>query len=94
MIQKSGAWYSFGEERLGQGRENVRVFLKENQDLYGKIKELVFTHYGIGKNGDEKTEETTEAKTEGNAAAAPKAAAAQAGKATTASTTTVADRKR
>ena len=34
VIQKSGAWYSFGEERLGQGRENVRVFLKENKDLY------------------------------------------------------------
>jgi recombination protein RecA len=47
VIQKSGAWYSFGEERLGQGRENVRVFLKENPDLFLKIKDLVFTHYGI-----------------------------------------------
>ena len=92
VIQKSGAWYSFGEERLGQGRENVRVFLKENQDLYGKIKELVFTHYGIGKSGDETTEETAEA--EGKAAAAPKAAAAQAGKATTSGSATAADRKR
>ncbi len=49
VIQKSGAWYSFGEERLGQGRENVRVFLKENVDLYNTIKGLVFQHYGIGK---------------------------------------------
>jgi recombination protein RecA len=49
VIQKSGAWYSFGEERLGQGRENVRVFLKENSDLYLTIKELVFKHYEIGK---------------------------------------------
>src|SRR5210317_1622537 len=48
VIQKSGAWYSFGEERLGQGRENVRIFLKENKDLYEKIKDLVFAHYGIG----------------------------------------------
>jgi recombination protein RecA len=49
VIQKSGAWYSFGEERLGQGRENVRVFLKENKDLYETIKDLVFRHYGIGE---------------------------------------------
>jgi recombination protein RecA len=53
VMQKSGAWYSFGEERLGQGRENVRVFLKENQDLYEKLTGLVFEHYGIRrrKNG-------------------------------------------
>ena len=73
IMQKSGAWYSFGDERLGQGRENVRVFLKENTDLYKKIKDLVFAHYGIGK-----TQTQPEAKT------APvgkdtKAAAAQAG---------------
>ena len=52
VIQKSGAWYSFGEERLGQGRENVRIFLKENPDLYETIKELVFKHYGIGEPAD------------------------------------------
>ena len=49
VIQKSGAWYSFGEERLGQGRENVRIFLKENIDIYTTIKGLVFKHYGIGQ---------------------------------------------
>ncbi len=60
VIQKSGAWYSFGEERLGQGRENVRIFLKENKDLYETIKDLVFTHYGIGENGAESVPETGE----------------------------------
>ena len=49
VIQKSGAWYSYGDERLGQGRENVRVFLKENADLYEKLKGQVFVHFGIGK---------------------------------------------
>ncbi|MFH1843413.1 MAG: recombinase RecA [bacterium] len=49
FIQKSGAWYSYGEERLGQGRENVRIFLKENEDLYTKIKGQVFAKYGIGR---------------------------------------------
>ncbi len=47
VVQKSGAWYSFGEERLGQGKENVRTFLRENPDLYARVKELVFRHYKI-----------------------------------------------
>ena len=37
IITKSGAWYSYGEERLGQGRENVREFLKNNPDLAAEI---------------------------------------------------------
>jgi len=41
VITKSGTWFSFGEERLGQGRERARVFLKENPDLARRIRELV-----------------------------------------------------
>ena len=37
VINKSGAWYSYGEERLGQGRENVRDFLIENKDMKNEI---------------------------------------------------------
>lgn len=51
IIQKSGAWYSYGDERLGQGRENVRVFFKENVDLYETVTDLVFQHYGIARRG-------------------------------------------
>lgn len=76
IIQKSGAWYSFGEERLGQGRENVRVFLKENVDLYEQIKTLVFEHYGIGQGGEEGKEGGERAP---EPTAKGKAAAAQAG---------------
>jgi recombination protein RecA len=36
-VEKSGAWYSFGGERIGQGRENTRTFLKENKDLFAKM---------------------------------------------------------
>ena len=32
-VQKSGAWYSYGDQRLGQGRENVKQFLRENPDI-------------------------------------------------------------
>ena len=37
IVDKSGAWYSFGEDRIGQGRENVKRFLKENPDIYNDI---------------------------------------------------------
>jgi recombination protein RecA len=37
VIEKSGTWMSYGGERMGQGRENVRVFLKENKDIREKI---------------------------------------------------------
>jgi recombination protein RecA len=37
IIEKSGSWYSYEGERIGQGRENVKKFLKENPDLYEKI---------------------------------------------------------
>ncbi len=46
IIDKSGAWYSYGSDRIGQGKENVRKFLKENPDVAGeieaKIRDIVF----------------------------------------------------
>jgi recombination protein RecA len=37
IVDKSGAWYSYQGERIGQGRENVRAFLKDNKDVFGRI---------------------------------------------------------
>ncbi len=37
LVQKSGSWFSYGEDRLGQGKENVKVFFKENPDLLEKL---------------------------------------------------------
>jgi recombination protein RecA len=37
VVDKSGAWYSFQGERIGQGRENVRAFLKDNKDIFSRI---------------------------------------------------------
>ncbi|MEK5246282.1 recombinase RecA [Bacillus sp. FSL R9-9530] len=60
IVQKSGAWYSYNEERLGQGRENSKQFLKENTDLREEIAFFVREHHGIGENsGVEDTEEST-----------------------------------
>jgi recombination protein RecA len=37
IVEKSGAWYSYGEDRIGQGKDNVREFLKQNPDIAGEI---------------------------------------------------------
>lgn len=41
MIQKSGTWFSFGETRLGQGRENARAYLEQNPELAQQIEQQV-----------------------------------------------------
>ena len=48
IVDKSGAWYSFQGERIGQGRENVRGFLKENKDIFGRIDAELRKKLGIG----------------------------------------------
>src|ERR1700685_855039 len=48
VVEKSGAWYSFNGERIGQGRENTRSFLKENKDIYAKIDAEVRKRLSIG----------------------------------------------
>jgi recombination protein RecA len=48
VVEKSGAWYSFGGERSGQGRENTRGFLKENKDIYAKIDSELRKRLSIG----------------------------------------------
>lgn len=47
FVNKSGAWYSFGDIRLGQGRENAKIFLKESPELLLEIEEGVRKHYGV-----------------------------------------------
>ena len=49
LVEKSGAWYSFGGERLGQGRENVKKFLAENTDIRDRIVDLVKEKTGLKK---------------------------------------------
>src|ERR1700757_4665026 len=48
ILEKSGTWLSFGSERLGQGRENARLFLKEHTDVRGKIENALRKKMGIG----------------------------------------------
>jgi recombination protein RecA len=55
VVDKSGTWYSFAEERIGQGRENVKKFLeqKENQDLLEKMAKAVREKLGLIKSEKE-----------------------------------------
>ena len=59
IINKSGAWYSYGDTRLGQGRENSKDFLKQNPDLTEEIERLVRKAAGL-KIADESSESAEE----------------------------------
>lgn len=47
IVNKSGAWYSYGDTRLGQGRENAKAFLKENHNLCNEIENSVRKYYEL-----------------------------------------------
>ncbi len=55
IVDKSGSWYSFEGERIGQGRENVKVFLIDNPDIFGKIEVKVREALGISDALSNKT---------------------------------------
>ena len=48
VIQKSGAWFAYGEERVGQGRENAKQFLKENDEVRERVLDDVYEKLGLG----------------------------------------------
>jgi recombination protein RecA len=52
VLEKSGTWISFGGERMGQGRENARVFLKENKDIREKLEGVLRKKLGIAGPGN------------------------------------------
>ena len=58
IIEKSGAWFSYGDERIGQGRENAKTFLKENETMCNEIEEKIRKSYSI--NDDEIEDKVTD----------------------------------
>ena len=50
IVEKAGAWYSYGGERIGQGRENTKQFLKDNPDIIAKIMDEVCQKFGLKKD--------------------------------------------
>jgi recombination protein RecA len=56
VVEKSGAWYSVGGERIGQGRENARLFLKEHPEMAGDLAKKILAKRGIVAVGEASTE--------------------------------------
>jgi len=53
VVDKSGAWYAYNGEKIGQGKENVKAFLKVNPDIAQEIEEKIYDHYGFNKEKKE-----------------------------------------
>ncbi len=66
VVNKSGAWYAYNNEKIGQGRENAKQFLKENTLIRDEIEAKVRAHYNLGGTGaeSENKEEGKEVKTD------------------------------
>jgi recombination protein RecA len=47
VVEKSGAWYSFADQRIGQGRENAKAYLKENPDVALQIEDKIRAAHGL-----------------------------------------------
>ncbi|MEI6814636.1 MAG: recombinase RecA [bacterium] len=60
IIEKSGAWYSYGPQRIGQGRENAKLFLKDNPAIMAEIEEKVKVVLGITKIAEAQSEASEE----------------------------------
>lgn len=56
IVEKSGAWYSYNGDKIGQGKENVKELLRNNQALKEEIEKKVRNHYGIGDKIEKKAE--------------------------------------
>ncbi len=68
VVEKSGAWYSYDSQRIGQGRENAKIFLKQNADIAAKIEAQVRANSGViaevidaGVDSDDKDDDAAEA---------------------------------
>jgi recombination protein RecA len=73
IVEKSGAWFSFHGERLGQGRENVKNLLKADADIQGRIEAEVRTALGLNGGSEDEPVETAQAAPGGSSRrAAPK----------------------
>ena len=64
IVEKSGAWYSYDGQRIGQGKDNVREFLKENNDMAEEIEVKVRAALGYGEVVEAEADETTNAESD------------------------------
>lgn len=58
FIKKSGSWFTYEGDQLGQGKEKARMFLKSNKDLADEIEKKIFQKLGVGEYAQTTGEET------------------------------------
>ena len=63
LVSKSGAWFAYNGDKIGQGRENAKTYLSEHPEIMEELEQNIRAHYHIGAEGD--MEETEEAAAEG-----------------------------
>ena len=63
LVSKSGAWFAYNGDKIGQGRENAKTYLSEHPEIMEELEKKIRAHYHIGAEGD--MEETEEAAAEG-----------------------------
>lgn len=73
IVDKSGSWYSYGDERIGQGRENAKQYLEDNPEKREEIYKKVRAAYGMDETAEEKDEEEEQKKTKAKEKAKGKA---------------------
>jgi recombination protein RecA len=71
IINKSGAWYSYGDERVGQGRDNARAFLEEHPDILAAVELKLLQNHGLIEDDQAAAAEADETKAAAAAAPAP-----------------------
>ncbi|MGN0406187.1 MAG: recombinase RecA [Bariatricus sp.] len=57
VINKSGAWYAYNGEKIGQGRENAKIYLASHPEIMEEVEEKVREHYGLGEGSPEPKED-------------------------------------
>ena len=62
IVMKSGAWFAYNGNKIGQGRENAKIYLKENPEICAEIEAKVREHYGFEMNADNAQGEVAEKK--------------------------------
>ena len=65
IIEKSGAWFSFGSERIGQGRENAKAFLEQHPEAMAKVEAMVLAKHGVKRDAGAMASPASAAQTNG-----------------------------
>ena len=72
ILERSGSWYSYGGDRMGQGREQSQAFLDDNPDILEDVTQKLMAHHGVGDQGDApEKEESAKVEADGKASETP-----------------------